>query len=456
MLPKAAPAVYAKCKAGMPSADMDMAGTLARCDASPSPDGRGWPDVERRLRICLSCPHLVRDDRPGCSLMRACERPENWEGALRSGRCPKKKWGYSRSFNQFTGEADSKMGDGHFWVIGNPGPVGGANTELWHSIRMWVENGLTPHVVPTWEINREWRDKVHGAGAIVHATTKENILNLKGLAGSTVVSMCNAEFLGLAPALKEAGCKLIWVNCMTWPFDKEVAFCKSHGGFDKWVCQSQYQKDRLLTGHGDKSLSKLGIDEDRLVVIRGAFYGDEFPYGPRPHVPGTDFTFGRLARADKDKWSSNLISIYSSVPYAKKKARLMGWRKEIEDKLGKPPAWMETLEPGKEAAQSFISSLHACVPINGGAHENWPRVGLECLSAGVPLVVQNDWGWKEMLVHGESGLLCSSDEDFAYYIAKLAREEDFRMRIAEGGRKRLAEICNPSTIGAQWKEILFG
>ena len=56
------------------------------------------------------------------------------------------------------------------------------------------------------------------------------------------------------------------------------------------------------------------------------------------------------------------------------------------------------------------------VRVNGGARENWPRAGLEAMAAGVPIVAQNDWGWREMIEHGVTGFLGGDDCELADYV----------------------------------------
>ena len=94
------------------------------------------------------------------------------------------------------------------------------------------------------------------------------------------------------------------------------------------------------------------------------------------------------------------------------------------------------------------------MPVNGGARENWPRAGLEAFASGVPVVAQNQWGWREMIEHGVTGFLGDSDEELAHYAAMLAYDEDLRMRIVHAAHKRLVEkLANPDAIWAGWQRL---
>ena len=91
--------------------------------------------------------------------------------------------------------------------------------------------------------------------------------------------------------------------------------------------------------------------------------------------------------------------------------------------------------------------------LNGGARENWPRIGLEAMAAGVPIVAQNQWGWKEMIVHGKTGFLCDSDADFKFYLAKLARDERLRRCVIDAAAEHVRKLADPQEIGRQWIEL---
>jgi len=134
--------------------------------------------------------------------------------------------------------------------------------------------------------------------------------------------------------------------------------------------------------------------------------------------------------------------------------RVLGWSDAVEEKLGRPPVWAETMPCGSETAQAFFASLHCLTHITGSARENWPRCGLEAMAAGVPVVAQNDFGWPEMIEHGVTGLLAGSAAEFAYCAAKLAYEEEYRLQMALAARRRLcAVLACPERIWRRWQGV---
>lgn len=343
----------------------------------------------------------------------------------------------------------------HIFVSGFPGPVGGANTECMHTVKLWRKFGLGVTLIPTWRSTEPEKSELEAVGARVLDVGEKDHDRLKAvedLPGSIVVSFCNSNFLRIVDWYRDLGCKIVWVNCMTWIHNGEIPYYKKHGAFDRYVFQSGYQIKKL-TPH----LRKWGYKDEHGRLIRGAFSLDEWPFNPRPHSAGEPFIVGRVSRAAEDKWSSNTWPIYGSIPYEPIQAQVMGWSPAVEKKCHAPPKWAMAAPQNAQPPQNFLKQLHCMLQINGGAGENWPRSGLEAMAIGVPCVVQNQWGWTEMIKHGETGYLCNSDRDLAYWPAHLARNEQERMGIALAARTALERnLANPEAIWEGWRELFEG
>ena len=335
------------------------------------------------------------------------------------------------------------------FLMGYPGDLGGACTEAWHTVKLWRRFDADVHLIPTWGTDAKWRSRVDALGCTTHPTTPETLDQVPGLAGATVVSFCNAAFLANAKRLRELGCRLVWVNCMTWLFDAERKFYRESGPFDAFVFQSEFQRSML-----EPELTRLGYKSDLGHLIRGAFDFEEWEFSPRPHADGEAFVVGRAARPDLDKWSSNTWPIYNRIQYRNKRALMLGMDERTHQKLGTPPQWADCLKPMALPAHDYFRQLHCTLPVNGGARENWPRVGLEAMAAGVAVVTQNDWGWREMIEHGVTGFLGSCDEELAHYTATLAYDEQLRTRIINAARERLVnDLASPDVLWAGWKRL---
>ena len=335
------------------------------------------------------------------------------------------------------------------FLIGYPGEMGGANTEAWHTVKLWIEYGVDVHLIPTWGCDEGWKSKVDALGCTTHAVSPSELDHVPDLPSSPVVSFCNSQFIAHAERFRELGCPLVWANCMTFMFDHERECFGKIGPADAYVFQSEFQRSEL-----EPQLVELGYTPDRGHLIRGAFDLDEYEFAPRPHLPGEVFVVGRMARPDTDKWSSNTWPIYSAIQYANKRALMLGMDDRTHEKLGASPVFADCLKPMAISVKQFLSTLHCLLPINGGARENWPRAGLEAMAVGVPIVAQNDWGWREMIEHGVTGFFGSNDCELAHYAACLAYDEKLRQRIVHTARERLVEeLANPKRLWESWKRL---
>jgi hypothetical protein len=266
-----------------------------------------------------------------------------------------------------------------------------------------------------------------------------------------VVSLCNTRFLAAADRFRELGCRIVWLGCMNWLFPAERLHYRRRGTFDRHVFQSRYQHDELRP-----QLAAYGYDASRGRVIHGAFDWEEFPFRPLPHAVGETFVLGRLSRAEADKFAPRTWAIYGHVPQPMA-ARVMGWNASVQARLGRPPSWAECLPPGAETPQAFLARLHCLVQAGGQAVENWPRVGLEAMAAGVPLVVARRGGWQDMIRHGRTGFLCESDGEMSDTIAQVAADPAGRRRMAEQARHAVeTELADPQPWWRQWEDLLDG
>ena len=339
----------------------------------------------------------------------------------------------------------------HLWVCGYPGDVGGANTELWHTVKLWRCIGWNVTLIPTWKADPRWMARLDEIGCRTQPSNPDELPNVPGLAGGLVVSMCNTKFLAVADRFRDLGCKIIWLGCMNWLFPKERLHYRQCGVFDRYLFQSRHQHDQLVP-----QLRRFGYEDEQGSSIRGAFDVEEFSYRPLAHRPGEVFTIGRISRAAADKYSPRTWEIYARVPHPIR-ARVLGWDAEVRRKVGPAPRWATCLPAGNQTPQEFLATLQAMVHAGGQAVENWPRVGLEAMAAGVPLVAENRGGWREMIRHGQTGYLCETDDQFAYYAARLAHDEPHRLHMAQQARTALeTELANPDSIAAAWQKLIGG
>ena len=335
------------------------------------------------------------------------------------------------------------------FVFGYPGDLGGANTECWHTIKLWRRFDTEVHLVPTWSVDTAWREKLDRLHCVTHVVHPDRIADIPDLSGSITVGFCNSEYIALWPKLKKLGCKIVWLNCMTFLFETEKRYFSQYGPVDAMIYQSEFQQHEI-----ESEMVSYGYDSATGHPIRGAFDWDEWNYQPRPHAPETPFVVGRAARPDLDKWSDKTWKLYSAIDYPQKEAILLGVDHRTLRQLGAPPPWARCLPPMSISIDRFLAGLHCYLTINGNARENWPRVGLEAFAAGVPVVAEKQWGWREMIEHGVTGFLGENPEELAHYATLLAHDEELRLRVTYAARSKLVnELAGPEILWNQWNNV---
>jgi len=335
------------------------------------------------------------------------------------------------------------------FVIGTPSEFGGANSEALHSIILWRRYGVNINVVPTWSIPSDIAEKLISLGIKLISINQNEFNAIADLQDSVVVSFCNQAFMENMEIFKGLNCKIIWLGCMNKLMSYEVnAFQK--GLFpDLFIFQSNFQKQKIKN-----ELKSFNYElDDSFPVIHGAFIEDLFQFRPRPHFNGQPFYVGRAARPAISKWRPDLFYLLSQVKYSLL-GIFLGIDNVVRARFGFQPIWTACLRPASIDLRIFYSMLHCFLAINSSAKENWPRVGLEAMASGVPIVARTDGdGWNEMIEHEKTGFLCDSDSKFISTIEKLANDESLRNTIIHNAKQSLKSLVNPEMIWSQWKKV---
>lgn len=327
---------------------------------------------------------------------------------------------------------------------GFSGSVGGAGTEAFETARFFTSRGLEVHMVPTWESPDPVRRKeVEQLGVTVHCIKPPAVGDLlRELGCPPVISFCNPGFLTHYRRFKEHS-PTVWVNCMTSISGEERAAWKKHGLPSAFVFQSAFQQ-QILENRLDRHQYRPELGH----LIHGAFCWDAWDYAPLAREPGTPFVVGRAARPDPAKWSSHIFDALDPVPNVQ--AICLGADERVRRQVGRRK-YAEVLAPGAMPTRLFYNKLHAMICYNSTAKENWPRVGLEAMACGVPLVADGHWGWEEMIRHGETGFLAQRTSEFTEYLRLLEADEAIRLRIAQQARRSLKQdLACPDVIWRGW------
>jgi hypothetical protein len=342
------------------------------------------------------------------------------------------------------------------FVAGYPQDIGGANTLLWHTVKLWRAKGLDVTMLPMGQGTEAWRERLDAIGCRTIDCSLEDVPTVSELTGGTLVAFCNARVARHAALFREPPLcmKIVWDGCMNFTIPSEEKHCRYGGGFERYVFQSRYQYNQVVPG-----LAKWGVTPDRCHLVHAAFDWDEFPYQPRPHKPGETFVIGKLCRAHPHKFSADTWDQFRVIRQAVDgpvEFHVMGFSDIITHTTGPPPSWVEAYPAGLHTSQDFLAGCH-CLVQSGDIAENWPRVGLEAMSAGVPVLADDRGGWPEMIAHGETGYLCKTAGEYAACAARLAADESWRLTMTQRARRHMEDnLAAPDVSWADWQKVFEG
>ncbi len=125
-------------------------------------------------------------------------------------------------------------------------------------------------------------------------------------------------------------------------------------------------------------------------------------------------------------------------------------RREIEELYSDTDTVFTGYLIGEDLARAYASADIFAFP---GTNETFGQVVLEALASGLPVVAAAAGGVTDMVIEGETGILCEprNEEDFTRAVALLRDDPELRRRLAEGAR-RFAEGRPWSVIMAQLED----
>lgn len=330
------------------------------------------------------------------------------------------------------------------FIVGHPSEYGGAGSELRHQIRLWrmsfpeielriIPTGGNPKSEPLYE-------EMLALGISYESPRDYNNI----IDEDAVINFCSAEFLEDLPQISKRTKRVMWVNCMTWPFEVEKNIC-SMGYISHYLYQRQGAMESIV-GH----LKIRGmVGEARL--FKPYFDASMLEYS----VKNQDKTvIGRISRQDADKFATNTLHIYEYIVSPKQKQGIfLGFDARSEAKIGTPYPWITTYQNQNQfSVKDFYNSVDFIVQPTDTT-ENWPRIGLEAMYSGKPLVVNRLGGWETMIEHGVSGFLCNHERDFIYYGSRLAYDDELRAMTAANARQKALEHSSLEVSTDTWKPI---
>lgn len=335
------------------------------------------------------------------------------------------------------------------WVAGYPSSVGGADTELDHNIDLWCKQGVQVHLVPMFGVHAPMQALCEARGCQTHEY-HPGVFRDK-----VVVSFCNGEFLARLPEIVAAGkpAAVVWFNCMTWAFEAELE-AHRQGWIDFFGFVSEYQKGWLLP----KLEAVAPVRE--LEGYRPYFSPDNLSQELRFNYrkPHDWFAMGRVSRDDGAKFSADMWNIFHKVCSPRPtKTFVLGFGQHAHEKCGDPPPGLDWMawEPGALRVPEFYDRLHLLIHKTGGSRESYGRVIPEAYASGVPVIVEDDYAFPDLVLDGMTGFRCQSSDEMSFRASQLAFDEPLRKRMVYAARDFLLhDIAAPDKCWRAWKSLL--
>jgi hypothetical protein len=332
------------------------------------------------------------------------------------------------------------------WVAGFPGHCGGGETELDHLIDLWRARGVDVHLVPMFSADSTMVESAHLRGCHVHRYYPAIF------ADRIVVSFCNENFLAQLPKIMAAGRpeKVIWFNCMTWLFDGEKR-AVAEGWIDLHGFVSAYQ---------EQCLGPL------LRLIGGYATFGYWPYFNTARVRwryrdwNGSYCVGRISRDDPSKYATNTWDIFDQIRVPRhliKRVFVLGLGPRTRKVLGPPPAHLraETWPCNAIPSESLYRRLDTMVHKTGTSRESYCRVLIEAYAHGVVPIVEDDYAFPDLVLHGETGYRTSDSEEMSSLAGELAHDPDKHKVLAENGRRHLETVLiDADACWEPWESVL--
>lgn len=335
------------------------------------------------------------------------------------------------------------------WVAGYPSFLGGANIELDHNIDLWCNRGVAVNLVPMFGTDQRMKALCDARSCVTHAY-HPGIFRDK-----VVVSFGNEEFLALLPEIVAHGkpAAVVWFNCGTWAFEAELE-AHRNGWIDFFGFVSQYQKGWLLP-----ELEAIGPVRE-LVGYRPYFNPHNLSQQLRfsYREPRECFAMGRVSRDDGARFSSDMWNIFHKVCSPRPtKTFVLGFGKHAKQKCGDPLPGSDCMmwEPGALRVSEFYERLHLLIHKTGGSRESYGRVIPEAYASGVPVIVEDDYAFPDLVLDGMTGFRCHSSDEMSFRASELAFDESLRKRMVYAAHDFLLhDMAAPNKCWPTWKSLL--
>ena len=138
------------------------------------------------------------------------------------------------------------------------------------------------------------------------------------------------------------------------------------------------------------------------------------------------------------------------------KTFILGYGDNAHKKTGPAPAGLDwqIWSPGGISVKELYEKLHVIIHKTGGSRESYCRIVPEAYACGIPIIVEDDYAFPNLVIDGVTGYRCKSSDEMSFRASELAFDENKRRRIVRAGNKFLIkELANREGCWKAWERI---
>lgn len=132
---------------------------------------------------------------------------------------------------------------------------------------------------------------------------------------------------------------------------------------------------------------------------------------------------------------------------------------DIQNVLKLNGVWCRGLDwqawgPNEVPVKQIYGLLHCIIHKTGGSRESYCRIVPEAYAFGVPMIVEDDYAFPDLIVDGVTGFRCKSSDEMSFHASELAFDEEKRKKMIFAAREFLLnEIASPVKCWEPWKKM---
>lgn len=210
------------------------------------------------------------------------------------------------------------------------------------------------------------------------------------------------------------------------------------------------------------NLRDLGISDDKLRTLPASIATDQFNAARRDSTIWSELSIAQpkrilyVGRVSVEKNLPLLVEIFKLLTAQRKDIALIvagdgPYRQEMQQKLADLPARFLGFRDAEYLSRLYASSDLFVFP---SRTETLGQVVMEAQASGLPAIVSNEGGPKEIVAHNQSGLVIPSSDPRVWCeaISNLLDDESRRIRMADQAARLAEKWSTAATFDAFWAE----